>query len=308
MNTDTTACAHSCETETHTHEGHETHGAHPQSQPLPMTESEMENYRLHRRFDRMGRLIGDGGMKKLLNSHVMIIGLGGVGSWAAESIVRSGVGEVTLVDFDEICVTNFNRQIHAVQGQVGSQKSDVMAARMKQINPQVKAHSIPMFYNADHCAEIFKNRPDYVIDAIDNVTAKCHLLAYCLKENIPVVSSTGSGGRMDPTRIRVTDLALTTVDPLARSIRRILREKHGFPIDEKLPFGIQAAYSDEVPSAPEELHYDGGKGFRCVCPQADNPYFQCEKRNVIMGNASFVTGTFGLACASVAVRHLLTQA
>ena len=171
------------------------------------SEAELENYKLHRRFDRMGRLVGDQKMKRLMESHVMVIGLGGVGSWAAESLVRSGVGEVTLIDFDEICITNFNRQVHALQGLVGSKKADVMAARMKQINPQAKIHAVPKFYNADHCAEIFGQgrRPDYVVDAIDNVTAKCHLLAYCKKENIPVICSTGSGGRMDPTRIKVTD-------------------------------------------------------------------------------------------------------
>jgi tRNA A37 threonylcarbamoyladenosine dehydratase len=147
-----------------------------------------------------------------------------------------------------------------------------------------------------------------VIDAIDNITAKCHLLAYCVREGIPVISSTGSSGRLDPTRIQVTDLAHTQVDPLARHLRRILREKHGFPTNEKTPFGIPAVYSDEAPTDPEELHYDGGKGFRCVCPQSDNPYFQCEKRNVILGNASFVTGAFGLACASHVVRSLLAPA
>jgi tRNA A37 threonylcarbamoyladenosine dehydratase len=274
----------------------------------PMTEAELESYRLHRRFDRMGRLIGDPGMKKLMSSHVMIVGLGGVGSWSAESVVRSGVGEVSLVDFDEICVTNFNRQLQALQGLVGKQKSDVTAERMKQINPQAKIHSVPMFYNADHCAEIFARRPDYVIDAIDNITAKCHLLAYCRTEGIPVVTATGSGGKLDPTSVRSADLAQTTVDPLAREIRRVLREKHGFPAEEKTPFGIQAVFSTEPPRAPEELHYDGGKGFRCVCPQGDNPYFQCDNRNVILGNASFVTGTFGLVCAGIAVRGLLEQA
>jgi tRNA A37 threonylcarbamoyladenosine dehydratase len=272
-----------------------------------MTEQELENYKLHRRFDRMGRLVGDHKMKHLMDSHVMIIGLGGVGSWAAESIVRSGVGEVTLVDFDEICVTNFNRQIHALQGLVGSQKSDVMAARMKQINPQAKIHSIAKFYNADNCADVFVKRPDYVVDAIDNVTAKCHLLAYCRAEKIPVVTSTGSGGRIDPTQVKVTDLAFTHMDPLAREIRRILRERYEFPTDEKAPYGIPAVFSVEPYSAPEELHYDGGKGFRCVCPQGDNPYFNCDNRNLILGNASFVTGTFGLVCASIVIRGLIAE-
>jgi tRNA threonylcarbamoyladenosine dehydratase len=272
-----------------------------------MTDEELENYKLHRRFDRMGRLVGDTKMKKLMDSHVMIIGLGGVGSWAAESIVRSGVGEVSLVDFDEICITNFNRQLHALQGMVGSQKSDVMAARMKQINPQAKIHSITKFYNSDYSDEIFVKRPDYVIDAIDNVTAKCHLLAYCKKENIPVVCATGSGGRMDPSQVKIADLAHTQNDPLAREIRRILRERYGFPTEEKKPFGIKAVFSPETYSAPEELKYDGGKGFRCVCPQGDNPYFNCDNRNLILGNASFVTGTFGLFCASIVVRDLTSE-
>lgn len=271
----------------------------------PMTEQELENYKLHRRFDRMGRLVGDRGMKKLLESHVMIIGLGGVGSWAAESIVRSGVGHVTLVDFDEICVTNTNRQLHALAGMVGKDKSTVMAERMTQINPRVKVTAIPKFYNADHCAEIFSERPDFVIDAIDHVTSKCHLLNFCRSENIPVITSTGSGGRLDPTKVKIADLALTTVDPLARALRGILRELYQFPNKEGEPFGIQAVYSTEAATEPEDLHYDGGKGFRCVCPQGDNPYFTCDKRNVIMGNASFVTGTFGLVCASVAVQELL---
>ncbi len=273
-----------------------------------MTPSELENYKLHRRFDRMGRLIGDQKMKRLMNSHVMIIGLGGVGSFAAESLARSGVGELTLVDFDEICITNFNRQLHSLQGLVGQKKADVMAERLKKINPQAKLRSIPKFYNAAHCEEIFARRPDFVVDAIDNVTAKCHLLWYCRKEEIPVVCSTGSAGKLDPTQIRSSDLAQTEMDPLARSIRRILREKYGFPSEEsKEPFGIQAIYSVEPASAPEELAYDGGKGFRCVCPQGNNPYFNCDSRNIILGNASFVTGAFGLACASIVTRELIRE-
>jgi tRNA A37 threonylcarbamoyladenosine dehydratase len=270
-----------------------------------MTEQELINYTLHRRFDRMGRLIGDRKMKRLMDSHVMIIGLGGVGSWAAESIMRSGVGQVTLVDFDEICVTNFNRQLHALQGLVGQDKATVMGERMRKINPQAKVHVLSKFYNADHCAEIFAMRPDFVIDAIDNVTAKCHLLAYCREHKIPIITSTGSGGRMDPTQLRVADLGKTEKDPLARSIRRILREKYGFPPDEGALFGISAVYSTEPPTAPQELAYDGGKGFRCVCPQGQNEFFNCDSRNLIHGNASFVTGTFGLICAAEAVKALV---
>jgi tRNA A37 threonylcarbamoyladenosine dehydratase len=271
--------------------------------PTSMTSEELENYRLHRRFDRMGRLVGDARMKKLLDSHVMVVGLGGVGSWAAEMVLRSGVGEVTLVDFDEICITNFNRQIHALQGSVGRQKSEVLAERFTKINPKARIHAIARFYNSESSAELFARRPDHVIDAIDNITAKCHLIAHCRKKGIPLVSSAGSGGRLDPLRVKVRDLAQTEIDPLARSVRRILREKHAFP--EKGLFGVPTVYSDEPAAMPEELHYDGGEGFSCVCPQGDNEYFQCDNRNLILGNAGFVTGAFGMACASVAIRSII---
>lgn len=273
---------------------------------LPMSPEELENYKLHRRFDRMGRLVGDGAMKRLMGAHVMVIGLGGVGSWAVESLARSGVGELSLVDFDEICVTNFNRQLHALQGLVGAQKSRVMAERVKLINPGARVNAFLKFYNADHCEEIFARRPNYVIDAIDHLTSKCHLLKFCRDEKIPVVTSTGSGGRLDPLQIKIQDLSFTTVDPLARELRKILRTKYGFPPDGEA-FGIPAVYSTEPHTDPYELNYDGGKGFRCVCPQGDNPYFTCDNRNMIMGNASFVTGAFGLACASYVVRELIGQ-
>jgi tRNA threonylcarbamoyladenosine dehydratase len=228
-----------------------------------------------------------------------------VGSWAAESIARSGVGEITLVDFDQICVTNANRQLHALAGVVGKQKTDVMADRLRQINPRAKIHTMTKFYSAEEADAIFARRPAYVIDGINHMTAKAHLLVYCLTHQIPVITATGSGGRMDPTYVRIADLAETSVDPLARELRKILRQKYGFPTQEGVSFGIPAVYSMEPYRMPVELHYDGGKGFRCVCPNGDNPYFNCEKRNVIMGNASFVTGTLGLVCASHVVRELL---
>jgi tRNA A37 threonylcarbamoyladenosine dehydratase len=281
-------------------------------QILPMTDSEMETYRLHRRFDRMGRLVGDPAMERLFRSHVMIVGVGGVGSFAAEAIARSGVGKVTLVDFDEICITNFNRQLHSLNGLVGDKKVEVMAERLRKINPQASVLAIPKFYNARFSEEIFAEaekahgvRPHFVIDAIDSVTPKCHLLEKCRNENIRVVTSTGSGGKMDPTRIRVKDLGLTTVDPLAKALRRILRDQHGFP--ETGEFNIPAIYSEEPSRPPMELNYDNGKGFRCVCPQGQNDFFNCDNRNVILGNASFLTGAFGLACASVVVREICEQ-
>ena len=129
------------------------------------------NYVLHRRFDRMGRLVGDAAMKKLRESHVIVIGLGGVGSWAAESLMRSGLGKITLVDFDEVCITNANRQLHALQGLVGKKKASVMSERMKKINPQAEVIEKAIFYNEENSEQILGDKADFIIDAIDNLTA-----------------------------------------------------------------------------------------------------------------------------------------
>lgn len=156
----------------------------------------------------------------------MIIGLGGVGSWAAEGLARSGVGHLSLVDFDYVCITNTNRQLQAMAGTIGKRKVEVLAERFQKINPMAKIDAHLKFYNADSSADLFSAKPDFVIDAIDNITAKCHLLSFCRSNNIPVVTSVGSGGRLDPTQIRVTDLARTEGDPLARAVRKILRQKY----------------------------------------------------------------------------------
>ncbi len=153
--------------------------------------------------------------------------------------------------------------------------------------------------------EVQGKKPDFIIDAIDSITPKCHLLAKCRAENIRVITSTGSGGKMDPTQIKIIDLGKTQKDPLAKAVRRILRDQHGFP--QTGEFNIPAVYSDEPTTAPMELHYDGGKGFRCVCPQGKNEFFNCDNRNVILGNASFVTGAFGLALASIVVREATAE-
>lgn len=260
------------------------------------------NYTLHRRFDRMGRLVGDDMMKKLFNSHVMVIGLGGVGSWAAESLARSGVGRITIIDFDEICITNANRQLHALQGLVGQKKSNVMAERLKKINPQAKIEALPMFYNKETSEHILSLKPDYILDAIDNLTAKTHLLSECRTRGIKVITSGGASGKMDPTRIQIVDLAQTNIDPLSHSVRKILRQEYNFP-KEKF-FNIPCVFSDETPIQPIELKYDNGQGFKCVCPQGQESPHGCLHRSVIYGTASFVTGAFGLTMASWVVRNI----
>ncbi len=259
-------------------------------------------YVLHRRFDRMGRLVGDEKMEKLFRTHAMVIGLGGVGSWAAESLVRSGIGRITLIDFDEICITNANRQLHALQGNVGKKKSEIMKERLQKINPQASIESLPLFYSVETAEQILSLNPDYIVDAIDNLTAKTHLLNEIRTRGIKAITSGGASGRMDPTQIRLVDLAETYGDPMAAQVRKQLRQNYGFP--EKKFFGIPCVFSAETPMSPIELKYDLGTGFKCVCPQGQNNLHDCQHRNVIYGTASFVTGAFGLAMASWVVRNL----
>lgn len=265
-----------------------------------------EDYKLHRRFDRIGRLVGDDGMARLFNSRVAVIGLGGVGSFAAEALVRSGIGWVDLVDFDLVCITNTNRQLQAMKGTIGKAKAEILADRLSMVNTKATVQPIQYFYNERTSEKLLapEGKPlDFVVDAIDNVTAKCHLLASCRERGIPVVCSTGASGRWDPTAISVTDLGKTTVDPLARDVRKILRTQYGFP-GAKKKFGIPAVVSSEDPSHPLDLTYDNGEGFRCVCPGGSNGMHSCEKRSLIYGTAGFVTGTFGMVCASVVVKSL----
>lgn len=273
-----------------------------------VTQSESESadtaYRTHRRFDRAARLFTEPGLKRLMAARVLVFGMGGVGSFAAEALSRSAVGKLVLIDFDDVCVTNTNRQLHALKGNVGKRKVEVMAERLRLIHPTGEVEAVPMFYNAENSDSLLSGDIDYVVDAIDNLTAKVHLIATCMKRGIPIVSSMGAAARMDPTRIEIADLAQTRKDPLARNVRKLLRQHQGIEMDGARPLGVTAVFSTEDPIAPSEVGYDKGQGFRCVCPNGDNGLHSCERRSRIEGSASFVVGSFGLACASVVVRQL----
>lgn len=262
-------------------------------------------YLLHRRFDRMARLVGDVKMQNLLHSHVMVIGLGGVGSWAAESLARSGVGRLTLVDFDLICTTNTNRQLHSMTGLIGHKKAEVMAERIRKINPQCEVEPLVEFYSDSTSDEIFSRKPDYIIDAIDNIKAKTHLLASAMRQKVKIVCSGGTGGRMDPTQLIWRDLSETSVDPFLHQIRKDLRSRYSFSSEDK--WNIPCLFSVETPRHPIELKYDKGLGFKCVCPQGANDLHSCEKRNIIFGTASFLTGSVGLGLASYVVRNIVEE-
>lgn len=263
-----------------------------------------EGYRTHRRFDRAARLLGEPAMRTLAASRVLIVGLGGVGSFAAEALARTAVGHLELVDFDLVCVTNTNRQLHTMRGNIGRPKVEVMAERLRLIHPTGRVTTRAEFYSVDNSAALLADRPDYVIDAIDNLTAKAHLVATCRRAGIPVVSVMGAAARIDPTRVKVDDLARTKHDPMAHHFREILRTKHGWRLRPSMPTGVPCVYSDESPIAPTDLAYDHDHGFQCVCPQSDNGLHTCEKRARIDGSAAWVTGTFGLVAASVVVREL----
>lgn len=263
-------------------------------------------YRLHRRFDRFARLTGDSGMERLMNSFVIVFGLGGVGSYAAESLCRSGIGKLRIVDFDDVCVTNTNRQLHALKGNIGKPKSSLMAERLRLINPMAEIDERKEFYQAETSSELLEGNPDFVVDAIDQFTAKCHLIAECKMRGIPMVSSMGAAGRLDPTRVQVADLNKTHHDKMALNVRKILREKYAFPRG-RAAWDIPAVFSDEPMLLPQDLDYESETGFRCVCPQGQNGLLTCDRRARIDGSASFVTGTFGMVAASLAVKGLVAE-
>jgi tRNA A37 threonylcarbamoyladenosine dehydratase len=268
---------------------------------------EETRYRLHRRFDRLGRLYGDGAVERLMGARVVIFGLGGVGSFAAEALARSAIGHLFLVDFDDVCVTNTNRQLQALRGNIGKPKCDILRDRLRAVNPQARIEAERVFYNAERSERLLTppwgtGPYDFVVDCIDNMTAKAHLLATCWQRQIPVVASMGAAGKRDPTRLRIADLAQTTVCPLAKDLRKLLRRKHGLPRSGTL--GITAVYSTEPRSWPRELSYDGGQGFKCVCPNRSDEH-GCDSRSLIDGTSVAVTGAFGLAAASHVINALV---
>ncbi|MBX7190790.1 MAG: tRNA threonylcarbamoyladenosine dehydratase [Sandaracinaceae bacterium] len=279
--------------------------------PLPIVDAaaataapEETTPKTHRRFDRAARLVTEPGLHRLMSSRVVIFGMGGVGSFAAEALARSGVGHLVLVDFDDVCVTNTNRQLHAMKGNIGRPKAEIMAERLRLISPTARIEPVLEFYEASRADRLLAGEIDFVLDAIDSIGAKAHLLSQCLARKIPVVSSMGAAGRLDPTRVRVSDLADTEGCGLARDVRGILRKQYGIAIDRGTPTGIVAVFSDEPQATPAPLSYDSADGFVCVCPNKDNGLYTCDKRARIDGSASFVTGTFGLTAASVVVRAL----
>ena len=227
-------------------------------------------------------------------ARVCVIGVGGVGSWSVEALARSGVGALTLVDLDEVCISNVNRQLPAISSEIGKPKVRVLQARVAEINPECEVHPLEEFFTAANANKILGNRFDCVLDAIDAAPHKALLLAGCARRKTPVVTVGSAGGRRDATALRMRDLAFTSHDRLLGRIRKILRAEHGFPEDPQTPFGIPCVYSVEAPVYPQP---DG-----TVCgtrAPGSEPRLNC---NSGYGSATFVTGAFGFAAAAEVVR------
>ena len=248
------------------------------------------------RFGGIARLYGKSGLEKLRAAHVCVVGIGGVGAWTAEALARSGVGAITLVDLDEVCVTNINRQLHALTETVGHSKVAAMAERIRTINPDCRVTAEQKFFNAQTAEELLAPKFNFVVDAIDDVTNKVLLLVRCRENHFPVVACGGAGGRRELTSVRVGDLSKACHDKLLSEVRRRLRTEHGYPAGQS-EMAVPCVYSVE----------------RAVFPQADGSV--CEMRseaedgarlncNGGLGSATFVTGAFGFAAAGFAVRKI----
>lgn len=246
-------------------------------------------------FSRTELLIGAEGIKKLAKSKVAVFGVGGVGSFTAEALARAGVGKLVLIDYDEICLTNVNRQLHALHSTIGRAKVEVMRERILDINPNAEVEAVRAFYTPENREKLVHDNLDFIVDAIDTVTAKIDLIVYALEKRIPIVSSMGAGNRLDPTSFVVADISETRTCPLAKVVRKELR-KRGI---EK---GVTVVYSPQPALTPKRLEVSC-KDY-CICPGGDG---NCTKRRAIPGSISFVPAVAGLILAGVVVNQLLAK-
>jgi len=252
-----------------------------------------------RRFGGISRLYGVNGLAQLQAMHICIIGIGGVGSWAAEAIARNAVGTITLIDLDNIAESNVNRQLHAVEGAFGKAKVTAMAERIRLINPTAVVHEIEDFVTTENVSEMLNRNFHGVIDCIDDAKAKAAIAAFCQKKNIPLVMTGAAGGRLDATRIKQADLSQVSHDKLLAKVRNLLRREYGFAkadaiINKSEKFGVQCVYSDEEVIMPDRV---------------------CETNDTVItglncagyGSSVCVTAPFGFAAAGLLIQALLTK-
>lgn len=255
------------------------------------------------RFGAIGRLWGRRGLAKLAASHVCVVGVGGVGSWTVEALARSGVGALTLIDLDDVCVTNINRQLPALDETIGQPKVAVLTERVRSINAACRVTPVTQFFTEASASDLLAERYDFVVDAIDNMTNKARLIAACRDRAIPCLTVGGAGGRRDLTQIRVGDLGDAENDLLLRQVRKKLRRDFNFAPGAqrgRMNFGVRCVWSGERPVFP------WADGTCAATPEPGSELkLDCESG---FGTAVFVTGAFGLAAAGEVVRQLVSEA
>ena len=242
-------------------------------------------------FARFSMMVGEDGIEKLRNSRVIVFGVGGVGSYTVEALARSGVGHITMVDFDEISESNINRQLHSLRSTIGKSKIDVMKDRILDINPDCKVELVKRLVYDDIDEVLGNNKYDFVVDAIDVIGSKINLIEYCVKNEINIISSMGFGNKMHPEMVEIAKIKNTSVCPMARTIRSILKKK-GIT-------NVPVAFSKEIPVQPNKSEL-----FK---EELSTEFRENNKipRKTTPGSNSFVPGTAGLVLASYVVRKLL---
>jgi len=239
-------------------------------------------------FSRLELAIGTSQLQQLKDSTVLVLGVGGVGSYAAEALARSAIGRLVLVDKDVVDITNINRQIHALTSTVGKSKVELMKERIKDIDPACEVIALHTFYDEKNADQIFQYQPDYIVDAIDTISSKIHLILESKKRKIPIISSMGAGNKMDPTKFEVTDIAKTHTDPVAKVIRQQLRK-------QGIKNGIKVVFSPEKPLTPvKELYQGAGKEDSSI-----------RKERIPPASNSFVPPVAGMIMAGVVIHDLL---
>ncbi len=248
------------------------------------------------RFGGLRRLYGTEALERLRAAHVCVVGLGGVGSWTVEALARSGVGTITLIDLDDICVTNTNRQLPALSSTIGKMKAGVMAERVLAINPDATVHAVEDFLTPENIGELLSPDLSFVVDAVDDAPAKTAMVLHCVEHSTPLVLSGGAGGRRNASPVSIADITETTNDGLLRRLRKRLRQKHDF--GNRREWNIPTAFS------PERQVYPGADGEICEVRPGDGPTrLDCATG---FGASAFVTGSYGFAIASVVVNSLVS--
>ena len=249
-----------------------------------------------RRFGGINRLYGPHSVDNLSKAHICIIGVGGVGSWASEALARSGVGKLTLIDMDHVAESNINRQLQALDSTLGKNKVEVLAQRIEDINPECEVLEIDEFLTTDNLKELLHDNLDGIIDCIDDFRTKAALINHCRQAGIELVTTGGAGGKTDPTRIKVTDLARSEQDPLLAKTRSLLRQQYGFPRNLKKKFKVACVWSDEQ----QVFLWDDGQLRHQRPATCANQSLNCGG----LGSSMPITATFGNAAAAYMLKNL----